>query len=131
MVQGGTNCCQQDQHPGLTLTTLYNAVEQLRTGQPLTDKEPATNQPGLASVLLSLHQDVAVADAYGWPLALPNAELLARLVAPNHARAAEELAGTMRYLRPTKKTPRSQCFGGPMVLAERRANPRVQQLRPI
>ncbi|WP_188560638.1 class I SAM-dependent DNA methyltransferase [Hymenobacter frigidus] len=101
---------QQAQHPGLTLTTLYNVVEQLRAGQPLTAKEQATNQLGLASVLLSLHQDLdaAVADAYGWPLALPDAELLARLVALNHARAAEELAGTVRYLRPAYQAPGQQ-----------------------
>jgi len=93
---------QQAQHPGLTLTTLYNVVEQLRAGQPLTVKEQATNQQGLASVLLSLHNDLdtAVADAYGWPTTLPDAELLARLVQLNHARAAEEKAGTVRYLRP-------------------------------
>ena len=33
---------QQAQHPGLTLTILYNVVEQLRAGQPLTAKEQAT-----------------------------------------------------------------------------------------
>jgi len=53
-------------------------------------------------VLLSLHHDLdtAVADAYGWPTTLPDTELLARLVQLNHARAAEEKAGTVRYLRP-------------------------------
>jgi hypothetical protein len=94
---------QQAQHPGLTLTNLYNVVEQLRAGQPLTPKEQATNQQGLASVLLSLHHDLdaAVADAYGWPATLPAAELLIRLVQLNHARATEEKAGTVRYLRPS------------------------------
>jgi hypothetical protein len=101
---------QQAQHPGLTLTNLYNVVEQLRAGQPLTPKEQATNQQGLASVLLSLHNDLdaAVADAYGWPITLPDAELLAHLVALNHARAAEEKAGTMRYLRPAYQAPGQQ-----------------------
>jgi len=101
---------QQAQHPSLTLTNLYNVVEQLRAGQPLTPKEQATNQQGLASVLLSLHTDLdaAVADAYGWPTTLPDAELLARLVALNHARAAEEKAGTMRYLRPAYQAPGQQ-----------------------
>jgi len=101
---------QQAQHPGLTLTTLYNVVEQLRAGQPLTVKEQATNQQGLASVLLSLHNDLdtAVADAYGWPTTLPDAELLARLVQLNHARAAEEKAGTVRYLRPAYQAPGQQ-----------------------
>jgi hypothetical protein len=101
---------QQTQHPGLTLTTLYNVVEQLRAGQPLTVKEQATNQQGLASVLLSLHKDLdtAVADAYGWPTTLPDAELLARLVQLNHTRAAEEKAGTVRYLRPAYQAPGQQ-----------------------
>lgn len=107
---------QQAQHPGLTLTNLYNVVEQLRAGQPLTPKEQATNQQGLASVLLSLHNDLdaAVADAYGWPTTLPDAELLARLVALNHARAAEEKAGTVRYLRPAYQAPGQQQAALPL-----------------
>ncbi|WP_375438125.1 class I SAM-dependent DNA methyltransferase [uncultured Hymenobacter sp.] len=101
---------QQSQHPGLTLTNLYNVVEQLRAGQQLTAKEQVTNQQGLASVLLSLHNDLdaAVADAYGWPTTLPDAELLARLVQLNHTRAAEEAAGTVRYLRPAYQAPGQQ-----------------------
>ncbi|WP_460503830.1 type IIL restriction-modification enzyme MmeI, partial [Hymenobacter agri] len=64
---------QQALHPSLTLTDLYNVVEKLRQGQPLTPKDQAVNQQGLASVVLSLHQqlDAAVAEAYGWPAALP------------------------------------------------------------
>lgn len=101
---------QQAQHPTLTLTGLYNVVEQLRAAQPLTPKEQATNQQGLASVLLTLHNDLdaAVADAYGWPTTLPDAELLARLVQLNQARAAEEKAGTVRYLRPAYQAPGQQ-----------------------
>ena len=61
-------------------------------------------------MLLSLHHDLdtAVADAYGWPTTLPDAELLARLVQLNHARAAEEKAGTVRYLRPAYQAPGQQ-----------------------
>ncbi|UOR03728.1 class I SAM-dependent DNA methyltransferase [Hymenobacter aerilatus] len=101
---------QQAAHPTLTLTNLYNVVEKLRAGQPLNAKEQTTNQQGLASVLLSLHNDLdaAVADAYGWPVDLPEAELLARLVQLNHARAAEEAAGTVRYLRPAYQAPGQQ-----------------------
>jgi len=93
---------QQAQHPGLTLTDLYNVVEKLRAGQPLTAKDQAVNQQGLASVVLSLHQqlDAAVAEAYGWPATLPEAEILTRLVRLNHERAREEAAGLVRYLRP-------------------------------
>lgn len=30
---------QQEQHPGLTLTDIYNVLEKLRSGEPLTAKE--------------------------------------------------------------------------------------------
>ena len=41
-----------------------------------------------------------MAQAYGWPPDLPEAEILARLVALNHARAEEEKDGVVRWLRP-------------------------------
>ncbi len=98
---------QQAQHATLTLTDLYNVVEKLRRsdaseGEALTAKDQVVNQQGLASVVLSLHQqlDVAVADAYGWPHDLPEADILTRLVQLNHQRAAEEAAGQVRYFRP-------------------------------
>ncbi|WP_338868469.1 DNA methyltransferase [Spirosoma sp. SC4-14] len=98
---------QQDAHPTLTLTDLYNVVEKLRKGETLSAKEQTINQQGLASVVLSLHQqiDAAVADAYGWPHDLPDSELLTRLVQLNHERAAEEAAGHIRYLRPEYQAP--------------------------
>ncbi|MDO7849163.1 class I SAM-dependent DNA methyltransferase, partial [Hymenobacter sp. M29] len=93
---------QQALHPSLTLTDLYNVVEKLRAGQPLTAKEQATHEHGLAAVVLSLHQqlDAAVAAAYHWPADLPAPDLLTRLVQLNHQRQQEEAAGTIRYLRP-------------------------------
>ena len=101
---------QQGEHPSLTLTDLYNVVEKLRAGHRLTVKEQVTHEQGLAAVVLSLHQqlDAAVADAYGWPADLADAELLTRLVALNHARAAEEKAGIVRYLRPSYQAPGNQ-----------------------
>ncbi|WP_317044041.1 class I SAM-dependent DNA methyltransferase, partial [Hymenobacter amundsenii] len=102
---------QQAAHPTLTLTDLYNVVEKLRAGQPLaTAKEHTINQQGLASVVLSLHQqlDDAVAAAYNWPATLPEADILTRLVALNHARAQEEKAGLVRYLRPAYQAPELQ-----------------------
>ena len=98
---------QQAQYPGLTLTDLYNVVEKLRAGQPLSAKEQTTHEQGLAAVVLSLHQqlDAAVAEAYGWPATLPDAEVLTRLVQLNQQRAAEEAAGTVRYLRPEYQAP--------------------------
>jgi hypothetical protein len=101
---------QQAQHPSLTLTDLYNVVEKLRAGQPLTAKEQTTYEHGLAAVVLSLHQqlDAAVAEAYGWPADLPEADLLTRLVQLNHTRQQEEAAGTIRYLRPVYQAPDEQ-----------------------
>nr|GFB32847.1 hypothetical protein [Tanacetum cinerariifolium] len=101
---------QQAQHPSLTLTDLYNVVEKLRASQPLTTKEQATHEQGLAAVVLSLHQqiDAAVAEAYGWPADLPEVDILARLVQLNHQRQQEEAAGTIRYLRPAYQAPDQQ-----------------------
>ncbi|GAB2558133.1 hypothetical protein [Spirosoma areae] len=72
-------------------------VEKLRqsdgsVGETLNAKEQTINQQGLASVVLSLYQqiDMAVADAYGWPHDLPDSEILTRLVRLNYERAAEE-----------------------------------------
>ena len=101
---------QQAAHAMLTLTDLYNVVEKLKAGETLTAKDQTINQQGLASVVLSLHQqlDTAVADAYNWPNDLPESEILTRLVRLNHERAAEEQAGQIRYLRPDY-----QRSGGP------------------
>ena len=109
---------QQAAHTTLTLTDLYNVVEKLRqsdgsAGEPLNAKDQMINQQGLASVVLSLHQqlDTAVADAYGWPHDLPDSEILTRLVLLNHERAAEESAGQIRYLRPSYQAPGQQQLG--------------------
>lgn len=47
-----------------------------------------------------------VAQAYGWPANLSHKEILARLVALNKERAAEEAAGRVRWLRPEYQIPR-------------------------
>lgn len=53
-------------------------------------------------MLATIHDDLdaAVADAYGWPVDLPDDEILARLVSLNAVRAAEEAQGFVRWLRP-------------------------------
>lgn len=63
------------------------------------------HEHGLVGVLKSLHDelDTAVLQAYGWAdLSLPadTDTLLVRLVELNVKRAAEEAAGTVRWLRP-------------------------------
>jgi hypothetical protein len=113
---------QQDQHPGLTLTGIYNVLEKLRSDEPLTAKEKQIHDQGLVTVLRQIHDelDEAVLEAYGWSdLAVERQddktqesrqeqrqeELLTRLVALNHERAAEEKRGLIRWLRPDYQNP--------------------------
>jgi hypothetical protein len=150
---------QQEAHPGLTLTGMYNVLEKLRGGDlrspsangdrrsppPLTAKEKQIHDQGLVTLLKQIHDelDEAVLEAYGWQdlagtalrsgpanemrmndpkespadprldqtsiphshglpgdQSLPTDELLTRLVALNHTRAAEEKTGHIRWLRP-------------------------------
>lgn len=60
------------------------------------------------AIIDRLHEqiDAEVAAAYGWPADLPPAEIVARLVALNAERAAEEKAGKVRWLRPDYQEPR-------------------------
>jgi hypothetical protein len=92
-------------HPDATLTATYNVLEKLRSGEALTAKEKVVHEHGLVGVLKSLHDelDATVLQAYGWAdLTLPadTDTLLVRLVELNAKRAAEEAAGTVRWLRP-------------------------------
>ena len=86
----------------LGLTDIYNVLEKLRAGEALTEKDKAIHEAALVATLRQLHDelDAAVADAYGWPWPLSDAEILQRVVDLNTARAAEEKAGTIRWLRP-------------------------------
>ncbi|MDF7826413.1 hypothetical protein P4B35_20455 [Pontiellaceae bacterium B12227] len=101
---------QQTEHPGLTMTGMYNVLTKLRSGEALTAKEKTIHEQGLVSVLKQIHDelDAAVAAAYGWPADLADAEILERLVALNTARAAEEAQGTIRWLRPEFQCPEEQ-----------------------
>ncbi|MCF7848437.1 MAG: hypothetical protein K9M45_06265, partial [Kiritimatiellales bacterium] len=98
---------QQEQHPGLTMTGMYNVLAKLRSGEALTAKEKTIHEQGLVSVLMQLHDelDAAVAQAYGWPANLSDEEILERLVALNTERAAEEAQGKIRWLRPEFQCP--------------------------
>jgi MmeI, DNA-methyltransferase domain/MmeI, N-terminal domain/MmeI, helicase spacer domain/MmeI, target recognition domain len=102
----------QAEFPDVTLTGMYNALERLREiergeGEPLTAKERAFHEKALIGILKQIHDDLdaAVADAYGWPVDLPDEEILERLVALNHERAAEEQQGLVRWLRPEFQNP--------------------------
>jgi MmeI, DNA-methyltransferase domain/MmeI, N-terminal domain/MmeI, helicase spacer domain/MmeI, target recognition domain len=98
---------QQEQHPDLTMTGMYNVLAKLRSGEALTKKEQTIHEQGLVSVLKELHDDLdaAVFDAYGWPRDLKDDEILERLVALNAERAAEERQGHIRWLRPEFQCP--------------------------
>ena len=93
---------QQQLHPKLTLTGMYNVLEKLRSGEALTVKEKETHEWGLVSVLKDFHDelDAAVADAYGWAVDLTDDEILEKLVALNAERSAEERQGIIHWLRP-------------------------------
>ena len=98
---------QQEQHPDLTITGMYNVLEKLRSGEVLTAKEKQIHEQGLVLVLKQIHDelDAAVFDAYGWPHGLSDEEILERLVALNAERAAEERRGIIRWLRPEFQNP--------------------------
>jgi len=128
---------QQSAHPGLTLTGMYNVLDKLRSGEPLTAKERVIHEQGLVSVLRQLHDelDAAVLDAYGWSDLTPllriahgndapadgqtredakrsfDEAVLGRLVALNAERAAEEARGLVRWLRPEFQNPANGTRG--------------------
>jgi hypothetical protein len=91
----------------LTMTGLYNLVEVVRSGTLPPDQEAQATR-ARARIVAKLHGDLdaAVAAAYGWPADLAPAEIVARLVALNAERAAEEAAGHVRWLRPDYQEPR-------------------------
>lgn len=113
---------QQEKHPDLTLTGIYNVLEKLRREESLSDKENKIHDDGLITLLKQIHDDIdtATAQSYGWDdllKATPLADRIARgdealeqeiltcLVALNHERAAEEAQGKIRWLRPKYQNP--------------------------
>ena len=55
----------------VTMTGMYNVVERLRSGDPLTPKERTIHELAACGVLKDLHDELdrLVAEAYGWPCA--------------------------------------------------------------
>jgi len=128
----------QAQHPGLSLTAMYNVLEALREDRALTKKEQAVHDAGLVSVLRQLHDelDAAVTAAYGWlrdghpETDLPDAEILTRLVALNAARAAEEASGTIRWLRPEYQAPAGATTQGALDITTKGAKDTKGKAKP-
>jgi hypothetical protein len=139
---------RQKEHPSLTLTQMYNALEKPKAIEAansaqlspltssrasatssntastdvegrdkpghnggetsLTPAEEEIRDKGLILILKELHEklDRLVFQAYGWPETLGDEEILEKLVALNHERAAEERRGLIRWLRPEYQIPR-------------------------
>ncbi len=144
-----------DAHPQLTMTGLYNVLEALRAGRPLTDAERDIHDAGQVSILRRLHDDLdaAVTDAYGWPAGLSAPAIVARVVALNAARRRRRqrggCAGCAPPTRRRRRAPRAtqaaldvteaaDCQpaglarggGGPLRGAARRARRRRRATRP-
>jgi hypothetical protein len=94
--------------PRLTMTELYNLRGRIAAGEILVGADLARATAARAFIVHQLHEQIdrAVADAYGWPDDLSPSEIVARLVALNHVRKAEEDAGIIRWLRPEYQQPR-------------------------
>jgi hypothetical protein len=87
---------------------VYNAVEKLRSDEPLSDDERAIHELAACGVLRDLHDELdrLVAEAYGWSWPLERDEILARLVTLHDERVAEEQEGLIRWIRPDYQVPR-------------------------
>jgi SAM-dependent methyltransferase len=114
------------EHGHLTLTGLYNVLDDLRAGlrpDDLSDKHRVIFDDGLVLILKERHErlDAAVAEAYGWPVAISDDEILRRLVALNTARAEEEARGLVRWLRPDYQISRFDTDADKQAAAERGA----------
>lgn len=97
-----------DETPGLTMTEIYNLRSKVASGEAMEMAERDRAVRARAGIVNRLHEqiDEAVTEAYGWPADLAPAEIVAHLVALNAERAAEETAGTIRWLRPDYQIPR-------------------------
>jgi len=89
-------------HPQVTLTGLYNALEEIKAAAPLSQKSQGVKDQGSVLILKDLHEqiDALVASAYGWPANMNDGEILANLVTLNISRVSEERHGLIRWLRP-------------------------------
>jgi hypothetical protein len=95
-------------HKQITMTGMYNVLEKVREGAELSATDKDVYDAGLVGVLRQIHDDldIAVADAYGWPVDLNDEAILVRLVSLNQQRAAEESDGKVRWLRPEFQAPK-------------------------
>lgn len=92
----------------VTMTGMYNVLEKLRSGDPLTSRERTVHEIAACGVLRDSHDqlDALVAEAYDWPSKSSTEETLERLVALHDERVADESCGRIRWLRPDFQIPR-------------------------
>ncbi|MEP6832226.1 MAG: DNA methyltransferase [Gemmatimonas sp.] len=108
-----------DRDERVTMTGMYNVIAKLRSNEPLTPKERAVHEIAACGVLRDMHDelDQLVAEAYGWPWPMSDAEILDRLVALHDVRVAEEAQGLVRWLRPEFQAPGHAAAAPPVELA--------------
>ena len=94
--------------PEVTMMKMYDVVEALRAGKPLTAAQQRVHAASACGVLRDLHDalDRLVAQAYGWSWPEVDGVVLERLVALHEARVEEERRGQVRWLRPDYQRPR-------------------------
>jgi hypothetical protein len=97
----------------VTMTAMYNVIDRLRSGAPLSRVEQVVHGFAACGVLRDLHDELdrLVASAYGWSWPEPPALVLERLVVLHDARASEEAGGTVQWLRPAYQRPRFAAAG--------------------
>jgi hypothetical protein len=90
------------EHEDISLTSLYNVLEDLKSGASLTPRSQDIKDRGHVLILKDLHEqiDALVARAYGWSTDIRDHDVLANLVTLNIQRSAEEARGLIRWLRP-------------------------------
>jgi hypothetical protein len=96
----------RDERVGMTM--MYNVVDRLRSGAPLSDEEREVHELAACGTLRDLHDELdrLVAEAYGWTWPESRSNILDRLVALHDRRVEEERSGTVRWLRPDYQIPR-------------------------
>lgn len=89
--------------PKVGMTSIYNAIDRLRAGTPLSTSERAVHTSAACGSLREMHDELdrLVAEAYGWPESMTTANALTKLVALHDERAGEEGRGHVRWLRPS------------------------------
>jgi hypothetical protein len=98
----------QAEHPGLTLTQIYNVLEKLRSGERLVTQDEAIKTQCLVLILKEHHKklDQLVAEAYGWRAGGGGKARARALAAPRLSARALALSTHKPERKPTRNSPR-------------------------